>query len=162
KHAGDYWTLHGLALAGIGMAAAFAEETSSFVLVGVYLVMAVWSLTLLYLGRASGVGPPVPGGRMPATKAPTLSPGPTGHRLDLAPAMAWAAVALLIAIPLYLITPRSESFKLNLGKPRIEIGYAADQMVDLNQSGPLAANPEMAFEFTATNADGSPKTDINP
>src|SRR5262245_36806702 len=34
KHAGDYWTLHGIALAGIGMSAAFAEETSSFVIVG--------------------------------------------------------------------------------------------------------------------------------
>ncbi|QJW99333.1 DUF3488 and transglutaminase-like domain-containing protein [Frigoriglobus tundricola] len=162
KHAGDYWTLHGVSLAGVGLGAALAEHPVCFVLVGLYLVAAVWSLTLLYLGRASGTIPPIPGGPPPATKAVTVTADPTGHRTDLSPAIAWAGVALALAVPLYLLTPRSEASKADFGKPRIEIGYAADQMVDLNRTGPLQTNAETAFEFTAAYPDGAPKTDVNP
>ena len=162
KHAGDYWTLHGIALAGVGLAAALAEQPACFALVGLYLAAAVWSLTLLNLGRAHGAIPPVPGGRQPATKAVAVSADPTGHRTDVRPALLWAAVAVAAAVPLYLLTPRSEASKADFGKPRIEIGYAADQMVDLNRTGPLGVNPDTAFAFTATHADGTPKTDVNP
>ncbi len=161
KHAGDYWTLHAVALAGVGLSAALAEQPICFVLVGLYLTSAVWSLTLLHLGRARGAIPPIPGGRQPATKAVAVSADPTGHRTDLRPALFWAIVAVVVAVPLYLITPRSDAGKADFGKPRIEIGYAADQMVDLNRTGPLTTNPEPAFEFTATNPDGTPKTDVS-
>jgi transglutaminase-like putative cysteine protease len=162
KHAGDYWTLHGVALAGIGLAAAFAEEATSFVLIGLYLAAAVWSLTLLHLGRASGAVPPVPGGRQPAKKTIPLAADPAGHRTELWPAVACAALAVAAAVPLYLLTPRSEAAKAILGQPRVEIGYAADQMVNLNQSGPLQPNPEVAFEFHAAQPDGTPKSDVDP
>ncbi len=162
KHAGDYWTLHGIALAGVGLGAALAEHPVCFVLVGLYLVAAVWSLTLLYLRRASGTIPPIPGGPPPATKAVAVTGDPTGHRTDLSPAVLWAVVALAAAVPLYLLTPRSEASKADFGRPRIEIGYAADQMVDLNRTGPLQTNSETAFEFTAAHPDGAPKTDVNP
>lgn len=162
KHAGDYWTLHGVALAGVGLACAFAEEPACFVLVGLYLVAAVWSLTLLHLGRARGSIPPVPGGRMPATKTVAVSADPTGHRTDFRLAVLWAVVAVAGAVPLYLLTPRSAAGKADFGKPRIEIGYAADQMVDLNRTGPLSTNTEPAFEVIATYPDGAPKTDLRP
>jgi protein-glutamine gamma-glutamyltransferase len=161
KHAGDYWTLHGVALAGIGLAAAFAEEPLCFVLVGFYLAAAVWSLTLLHLGRAQGTIPPIPGGKQPATKAVAVSADPTGHRTDFRPALLWALIAVAIAFPLYLLTPRSEASKADFGKPRIEIGYAADQMVDLNRTGPLKVNTEMAFEVAAKYPDGTPKIDLS-
>jgi transglutaminase-like putative cysteine protease len=162
KHAGDYWALHGIALAGVGLGAALAEEAVCFVLVALYLVSAVWSLTLLHLGRARGAVPPIPGGKQPATKAVAVSADPTGHRTDLRIAIFWAMLAAAVAVPLYLLTPRSSAAKADFGKPRIEIGYGADQMVDLNRTGPLKPNPEVAFEFTATTADGKPKTDVNP
>jgi transglutaminase-like putative cysteine protease len=60
------------------------------------------------------------------------------------------------------LTPRSEASKADFGKPRIEIGYAADQMVDLNRTGPLKVNTEPAFEFAAAHPDGTKKTDVNP
>jgi transglutaminase-like putative cysteine protease len=162
KHAGDYWTLHGIALAGIGLGASFAEDLVCFILVGLYLVATVWSLVLLYLGRARGSIPPIPGGKQPATKAIAVAADPTGHRTDLRPAALWALVALALAVPLYLLTPRSLASKAAFGKPRVEIGYSADQMIDLNRTGPLAANQEVAFEFTAHNAGGGAKTDLNP
>lgn len=162
KHAGDYWTLHGIALAGVGLGAALAEQLVCFVLVGLYLGAAVWSLTLLHLGRVRGTIPPIPDGKQPVTKVVAVSGAPTVHRTDLAPAALWAAAALAVAVPLYLLTPRSTASKADFGKPRIEIGYAADQMVNLNRTGPLQTNSETAFEFTATHPDGSPKTDVGP
>ncbi|MBM3983482.1 MAG: transglutaminase domain-containing protein, partial [Planctomycetes bacterium] len=162
KHAGDYWTLHGIALAGVGMAAAFAEEPACFVLVGLYLVATVWSLTLLHLGRARGAIPPIPGGKQPATKAVAVSTDPTGHRTDLRPALLWAVLAVTVAVPLYLLTPRSTAGKVDFGKPKLEIAYGSEQMVDLNKTGPLKPNKETAFEVTATYPDGRPKTDLNP
>ena len=161
KHAGDYWTLHGIALAGVALSAALAEDPVCFALVALYLGAAVWSLTLLHLGRARGAIPPIPGGKQPATKAVAVSADPTGHRTDFTPALLWAVLAAAVAFPLYMLTPRSDASKADFGKPRIEIGYAADQMVDLNRTGPLKANTETAFEFTAGYADGRPKTDLN-
>jgi transglutaminase-like putative cysteine protease len=162
KHAGDYFLLHGIALAGIGLAASFAEDLICFVLVALYLIAAVWSLALLHLGRARGAIPPIPGGKQPATKALAVSADPTGHRTDLRPAILWASVALALAVPLYLLTPRSTASKAVFGKPRVEIGYAADQMVDLNRTGPLQTNQEPAFEVTARNEDGGPRSELNP
>jgi transglutaminase-like putative cysteine protease len=162
KHAGDYWALHGVALAGVGLAAAFAEEPACFVLVGMYLLATVWSLTLLHLGRARGAVPPIPGGRQPATKTVPVVADPTGHRTDLRPALLWAALAVAGAVPLYLLTPRSEAGKADFGKPRIEIGYSGDQMGNLNRTGPLSVNHDPAFEVTATYPSGRPKTDLDP
>jgi len=161
KHAGDYWAMHGIALAGVGLSAALAEEPICFLIVGLYLCAAIWSLALLHLCRARGIVPPIPGGAQPATKAVAVSTDPTGHRTELRPALACALAALACAVPFYLLTPRSSASKADFGKPRMEVGYSADQMVDLNRTGALATNPEPAFEVVATNRDGSPKTDLS-
>ncbi|MFM8273126.1 MAG: transglutaminase-like domain-containing protein [Gemmata sp.] len=162
KHAGDYWTLHGTALAGVGLAAAFADEPLCFALVGLYLVTAVWSLALFYLHRASGIVPPVPDPKVMSPRAAFASAERYGARAGLAPAVAWAVAAGAVAVPLYLLTPRSQAQKADFGKPRVEIGYAADQMVDLTRTGTLRANDETAFEVSATGPDGAPKTDLPP
>jgi transglutaminase-like putative cysteine protease len=161
KHAGDYWGMHGIALAGVGLSAALAEEPICFLIVGLYLCATVWSLALLHLCRARGIVPPIPGGTQPATKAVAVSTDPTGHRTELRPALACAFAALAFAVPFYLLTPRSTASKADFGKPRMEIGYSADQMVDLNRTGALSTNPEPAFEVTAAHRDGTPKTDLN-
>ncbi len=162
KHAGDYWALHGTALAGVGLAGAFAERPLCFVLVGLYLVAAVWSLSLFHLARAAGHIPPIPDPNSPPPRATATSAEPHGARTGLRPALLWAAVAGAVAVPLYLLTPRSAAQKADFGSPRVEIGYTADQMVDLNRTGALKSNTETAFEVTATFPDGSPKTDLSP
>ncbi|MCS6865526.1 MAG: transglutaminaseTgpA domain-containing protein [Gemmataceae bacterium] len=162
KHAGDYWALHGVALAGVALAAAFGSNLFGFLLISCYLMVAVWSFSLLYLGRASGAIPPIPGGPQPATKTIAFSIDPTGHRLDLLPALVWAILALVIAVPLYLLTPRSQSERADFGVGRFAVGYNADQAVNLNTTGELEVSDDTAFEFVATSTDGSPKTDVNP
>ncbi|HEY1191233.1 MAG TPA: transglutaminaseTgpA domain-containing protein, partial [Gemmata sp.] len=160
KHAGDYWTLHGLALAGVGLAAAFAEEPLCFVLVGLYLVAAVWSLTLFHLARSAGHVPPVPDPTTEPPRTAATSAEPHGSRTGFRAALLSAALAGAIAVPLYLLTPRSGAPKADFGTARTEIGYSSDQMVDLKTTGTLKPSTETAFEVAAEYPDGSPKTDL--
>lgn len=162
KHAGDYWTLHGTALAGVGLAAAFAEEPLCFVLVGLYLVAAVWSVTLFHLAQSAGQVPPVPDPAAPAVRVAATSAEPHGGRTGFRAAALCAALALALALPLYLLTPRSGAPKAEFGTARTEVGYAADQMIDLKTTGTLKPSTETAFEVLATYPDGAPKTDLRP
>jgi transglutaminase-like putative cysteine protease len=158
KHAGDYWGLHAAGLASASLAGALAEDPVCFILIGLYAVCAVWSLSLFYLRRAGGAIPPVPGKPTGPPVADVVGSFSAGW---LRRALVFTVVAVGFALPLYLITPRSPADKLDLGKPRIEIGYAADQMIDLNHTGNLQANREVAFEVTAVE-NGHPKTDLSP
>src|SRR5262249_2494630 len=97
-----------------------------------------------------------------APSHPILVRSQAPRRAGFSGAVAWVALAGLIAVPLYLITPRSSYGKWDLGQPRIEVSYSADQMVDLNQTGTLRDNPEAAFEVEVTDAHGRPKEDLNP
>lgn len=162
KHAGDYWALHGTALAGVGLAAAFADEPLCFLLLGLYLVAAVWSLTLFHLARAAGHVPPVPDPTAPAFRAAAASGEPHGSRTGFRTALLTAVTAGAVAGPLYLLTPRSDAPKAEFGTASPEVGYSADQMVDLKTTGTLKPSTETAFEVAATHPDGSPKTDLRP
>jgi hypothetical protein len=163
KHAGDYWTLHGIALTGVGLSGALAQDPVCFALIGLYLLAAAWSLSLFHLNRAAGVVPPIPNAsQKPPPVAAVVSSEPYGRLTGFRVTLMWTAAAAAVVVPLYLLTPRSDAQQADFGKPRIEIGYAADQMVDLTRTGPLKANSEVAFEVTATHADGSPKTDLSP
>ena len=82
-----------------------------------------------------------------------------GPRSWLGSTLALVAIALGLVVPLYLLTPRSPATKLEFGKARIEIGYAADQMLNLNQTGELKANDQIAFEVQAE-LDGQPYTSL--
>lgn len=158
KHVGDYWTLHAAALAATALSGAMTEDPVTFVLIGLYAATAAWNLSLLYLQRAAGTVAALP--NRPRTQ-PVTSPMGAERRWGLGRALAFTLPAAALAAVLYVLTPRSPADKLELGKPRVEIGYAADQMIDLNQTGNLSANPAPAFEVKAE-TDGAPKTDLNP
>jgi transglutaminase-like putative cysteine protease len=156
KHVGDYWGLHGAGLTAAALSGALAEKSGSFILIGLYAAAAVWNLSLFYIRRAAGEVPPLPGHTVPALAGVVVS---RRVRHGLLAALALAAVSAAVAVPLYLLTPESPGGKLDLRKSRVEIGYAADQMIDLNQTGELEENEQVAFEVTAT-ANGAPKTDL--
>ena len=134
KHAGDYWWLYGLGLAAAALAGAMAEDFFAFLLIGLYAVCAIWSLVLFCLCQGGGSIRPIPG-QGPEVRVVGIVSGQPRNGARFALGMATLAVA--VAIPLYLLTPRSTFARLEFGKPRIEIGYAADQMVDLTQTGDL-------------------------
>lgn len=160
KHAGDYWAMHGMGLAAMILAGAMAEHTITVLLSAIYALGAVWSLSLFFLSRSSGAVPGVPS-QEPSLHAAGIGSAGSG-RAGFVRAVLWTGVAVAIAVPLYLLTPRSGASKITFDPSRIEIGYAADQMIDLNRTGELRENPETAFEVSATDADGRPKDDLNP
>lgn len=167
KHVGDYWSLQGMGLAVTALSGAMVEDEVGFVLLAVYSVCGVWSLTLFFLARSTGVVPPIPP-RYPhdapadhAVRPVAVERRRAGAR-ELARGLGWLALGAAVVTPLYLLTPRSSAGTLTFGEPRIEIGYAGDQMMDLNKVGKLHPNPEAAFEVTAETDDGRPKDDLNP
>jgi transglutaminase-like putative cysteine protease len=162
KHAGDYWQLY---LAGLGaavLAGAMADDLFGFALLGAYAAAGVWALAEFHAARAAGRVPPVPGGV--AVKVAVAERGGRNEplTLPLPLPLVWAAVAVATAVPLYLVTPRSTFGKLDFDKHRVEIGYAADQMVDLTRTGDLKANPEEAFAVRVTDAAGRPADALDP
>jgi transglutaminase-like putative cysteine protease len=159
KHAGDFWWLHGAALAAAGLSGAIAEDAVAFALIGLYALCAVWSLALLHLRRAAGAVPAIPG-RPPGPRVAGVV-ADAGPRSGFRGTLGLVAVALGLVVPLYLVTPRSPAAKLDFGKSRVEISYSADQMVNLNQTGELTANDQIAFEVEAE-ADGQPHTGLSP
>ncbi len=159
KHVGDYWALQGAGLVAVCLSGAMTEDTVSFVLIGIYAVVAIWSLMLFYLHRSSGTIPLIPNRPSPPPLDGVLVNGPP--RFGLGNAIGLFLIASAFAIPLYLYTPVSSASKLDFGKPRVEIGFAADQMVNLNHTGNLEGNPAPAFEFFAEDAKG-PRSTLPP
>ena len=74
KHVGDWWAMQGIALAGVGLASSMAEDEVFGVLLGLYAVAGVTSLTLFFYRRAAGALPPIP------HTDPGPSPGGGGRR----------------------------------------------------------------------------------
>ncbi|HEY3788905.1 MAG TPA: transglutaminaseTgpA domain-containing protein [Urbifossiella sp.] len=167
KHAGDYWFLHAAGLAAMVLAGAMAENTLLAALIAAYAVSAVWSLSQFFEARSSGTVPLIPTAKSaPASTNPSrtiISTGPPPRwRSGLLHALLWTGLAAAVVVPIYLLTPRSSFGKLDFGQPRIEIGYAADQMIDLTKTGELHDNPEIAFELASLDSRGRPKEDLNP
>lgn len=182
KHVGDWWTMHGVGLATVGLAAALTEDSGFVVLLGLYAVAGVWSLTLFYLRRAAGLIPPVP----PATPTPGLfdvgswfpwalggkaappvvagpppgkdppSAGTRFGRPHVRKALVWIGLTGLVSLPVFFLTPRSTASRLNLGRSRYEVGLSPDAAVDLSRTGRLAESAEPAFDVTVTDAAGRP------
>jgi protein-glutamine gamma-glutamyltransferase len=159
KHAGDYWLLHGLALAAAALAAAMADDPLALVLIGAYAGCAIWNLVAFSLLCAAGSIRPIPGHGQQVRAGGVVGDGSGRSAATVAVVMALAA--LVATIPLYLITPRSWFQKLEFGKPRVEIGFAADQMVDLTQTGTLRGNDNIAFEVIAETDTGR-KLELSP
>ena len=157
KHAGDYWYLHAAGLAAVALAGAMSRTPLVLALGGAYAAAAVWSLSEFYLRRADGTVAPIPG-RGPARPRPVAvafgsRPGRVRRTLG------WAATTAAVAGLVFLFTPRSSFGRLDFGNPRMEVGYGADQTTDLNRTGELEENHELAFEVTA-DAGGVAKTDL--
>ena len=66
KHSGDYWAMHGLALAAMAMACALAQDGEFALTFALFAVVFVWSLAGFHLYREAGPAAaelPMRGGR---------------------------------------------------------------------------------------------------
>lgn len=184
KHVGDWWALQGLGLSMVAVGGAMTDDGMYMVLLALYAVVGVWSLTLFYIRRVSGYVPPPPpfvpvaGWRsffspqtyLPAwffvaRSRPTVAepfagigkPTPTERlgRSHFVRAVRWVGVAVLATLPLFFLTPRTEGLRWELFHSRMETGITKST-VDLSRTGELHPNPKPAFTVTVTHPDGSP------
>jgi len=175
KHIGDFWAMQGIGLTLVALGCALATDAVFAILFILYLVSGVWSLTLFYLYRETHRHPGHAITHL--TKPMSDEPLPFASEVILEPSFVFrsrapwigSAVRWVLAIAggsliLFLITPRSPSSPWELtmsGKGRFEVGYSNDNTIDLTRSGTLGINHELAFEITAQDAKGEPKTDLD-
>ena len=151
KHVGDYWTMQGLGLLTVAVACAVASDGVFVVVFVAYAVTFVWSLVTFHLFRE--LGP-----QLAATR--TVAPG---KWQAVRPALAWAAVAGLVAVPLFWLTPRSGSrWELGINARGRGVVGVGDGPVDLNRTGTLDVTREKAFEVVARDVNGQPYLDLSP
>jgi hypothetical protein len=166
KHVGDWWAMQGIGLAAAGLASAIAEDTVFVGLLALYAAAGVWSLSLFYYLRAGGLLPPVPHtdpGPAPSILASEVQV--EGVRFGgryLAQTAGWVAAALVFALPLFFLTPRSAEPSWQFGKSKLVTGLSGGDTVDLNKSGDLGVSHEVAYGVYATRGDGSPVADLSP
>ncbi|MGL6073461.1 MAG: DUF3488 and transglutaminase-like domain-containing protein [Fimbriiglobus sp.] len=166
KHTGDWWAMQGIALANAALGCAIEDDTTFAILVGMYGVVAIWSLSLFYYLRVGGVLPPVP--------KDTLAPVPTilASRIQVEQlnfgrefffrSLGWIAVASMISVPLFFLTPRSNAPQWKFGTQRLETGLSDGQFVDLNRAGDLNVNREVVLEFQVTDRVGAAYEQVSP
>ena len=180
KEIGDYWTLYFLSLVGLGLGGTMVYDGPFLILMGLYLLVMIWSLSLFYLCRESGELDKVASGEwrvasedkegVQSLATPSLSSFATRHSLLATTGSGWwlgiagrgAVPALVIGVALLFLTPRppESQWEVPLGKSREEVGLSDD--VDLNRTGNLTLNKEVAYEVKAEDADGRPKLDLFP
>lgn len=153
KHTGDLWSMHGIGLMAVALGCAMAGDILFGGLLLAYLISAMWSLTLFYFYRvemsAGGVGR----GRRPADPPRTLRE-----------AGRWAVPLAGLALTLFLLTPRSSDARWEMAVPgsRMQTGYSDDRpAIDLNGSGTLRVNHDVAFEVYAESPGHEPKLDLD-
>jgi transglutaminase-like putative cysteine protease len=175
KHAGDWWALQGMGLASVALGCALAEDVIFGCLLTLYAVAAVGGLALFYLKREAGQVPPAPtdpwvvdavgrltgvplGGDAPPPAV--VASVPTRVRAAWRPAVGWLAVAAVVALPLFFLTPRSGGARWSVSGTNLETGYDSPQMTDLTRTGDLRVNTEVAFEVVIRDAAGRPFDDL--
>jgi len=162
KHLGDWWTMQGIGLAAIALGASMSETGPFAAILSVYMVSAMWSISLLYLRSAAGQIPPMP--TKIAPPEPMLNaPERAFHVWPLARFIAGSlAFCSIVGIAAFLLVPRATAEKWSFGKARMETGFTLENSHDINKIGDLNINRDLALRIVATNADGTKKTDLDP
>jgi transglutaminase-like putative cysteine protease len=159
---GDFWLLQGLGLLQVGLGCVLATGATFGALLVAYLAAALACLALHYLQReqaAAGVrmGPAIRSeeGRLPFAG------------LLLPFAGRWTLLVAGLALGLFLLTPRADGpgwdplQRFGPGPStgsRAETGFSEE--INLNRTGSLEVNDEVAFTVAATDARGQPKLDL--
>lgn len=146
KSNADYWGLYGMGLGCVGLSCVLAPDDELFpILLMAYLLSAIWCLGLFFLVRE-------PTSVRSAEPAPTPRP----HQV-----LAWAMPILIIALTGFMTLPRSGAiWEVPRQARRLETGSSEDTGLDLNHTGTITLNADVAFEVVAEDNDGTPKTDL--
>lgn len=162
KHRGDWWAMHGIALVAVGLACAITDDVFFGVLLALYLLCGVWSVSLLFLRVWAGEVPPIPGQETDTTPKVVNRTAITSQGYFIR-GLRWTVLAVAFALPMFFLTPPSPAGPWQLGSRKImETGLPSEQMLDLNRSGELRVSRDVVLEVEATLRNGSPKLDLSP
>jgi protein-glutamine gamma-glutamyltransferase len=164
KHIGDWWAMQGIGLATASLGCAIEDDQIFAVLLGLYAVVGVWSLSLFFYLRVGGILPAVP--KSDPGPAPTILASKVQvqelqfGRAFFARTFLWVLLAGGIAAPFFFFTPRSSAPQWKFGSTRMDTGLGNEQYVDLNKSGELSVNRDVVHEFHVTDVDNNPVNDF--
>ncbi|MCE9531222.1 MAG: DUF3488 and transglutaminase-like domain-containing protein [Planctomycetes bacterium] len=151
KHVGDFWAMQGIGLLAVTLGCAMANDLFFAFLLVAYVFSFAWSLTLFHLYRVVRPTDPPPG--------TTAAVGEPLKKLRLGRlAIRWSLGITMVSLLLFLVTPRprDRSWELSMVlRGRMETGHG-DGQIDLNRTGSLEQNHEIAFEVYADDAVGNP------
>lgn len=152
KHNGDYWAMHGIGLLAVALGCAMANDMFFGVLLIGYLFCFSWSMSLFYLFREAN-----------ALNLEALQSSRSSRTYLFRVAFRWSLLISMAALLLFLITPRPNDSKWELPmvmRGRAETGLPEGN-VDLNRTGTLEENDELAFSVEAKDAAGIAKLDLD-
>ena len=162
KHVGDWWAMHGVAVTGVALATAMADDALFMVFLSIYSIFAAWSLVLFFYRRMGSLIAPIPNSPK-ATPAQILTAtfDERPPRYVLGRSVLWLLLAAAMAVPIFLVLPKSDE-SWTLVKRKFEVGLTNSNEVDLKNTGELRENEEVAFHLKVTDADGEPAFDLPP
>lgn len=146
KKVGDFWWLYAIAFMAVALACVLDSEAWFGILLVGYLACGIWSLSLFYLYRG-----------LPAAEAVAVPWPALGLRLAVRRALLVAG----IGFALFLITPRLVSTPWPGNPLRMQTGLA-EPGIDLNRTGTIQLNTEVAFSLEARDRAGNIKLDLDP
>jgi transglutaminase-like putative cysteine protease len=155
KQIGDIWLLYALGVMEVGLGCVLAGDLTFGGLLLAYLASLAYSLAIFYQFRQQATPASSAGARR---RPPLARPRPLET-------LRWVLAVNLAALVLFLLTPRpSESQWNSLALARgvqqkLETGYSSE--IDINRTGRVEVNNELAFTVVVTAADGSPKSDLD-
>jgi hypothetical protein len=155
KRQSSFWWIHALGVLEIGLGCILASDLVFGGILSAYVICAVWSMYLFYLQR--GLSNDHAGAADPRASIP-------GRTQGLWPAGRIAVVAMIVAMVLFLLTPQRGSKRwdpLALAgtfEPPARTGFTTN--VDLNKTGTIEVNDDIAMEVDVEDANHRPKTDL--
>ncbi len=151
KEIGDHWALHAIAGAMVALACALAGDAIFAVLLSLYLIAGIWSLTLFYFYREAERYP---------SETPPRSTWLNRRGLPwFGSALGWGLTVLGGGLVIFLLTPRSSGGTWDqtlMDKVIGEVGYNSDQEISLLTTGRLTLSEEVAFQVKVADRQGKP------
>ena len=152
KHNGDYWAMQGIGILAVALGCAMAYDMFFGVLLIVYMFCFAWSMSLFHLYRESR-----------SQNLPDQSSARKSRTYLFRAAWRWSVIISAVGLLLFLVTPRPNDSKWELPmamRGRAEVGLSEGN-VDLNRTGTLEQNAELAFLVEARDARGAAKLDLD-
>ncbi len=158
KHVGDWWAMHGVAVAGVALASSMTDDAPFVAVLAAYAVCSTWALVLFFYRRSGGFIDPIPNRPTPpqAQLAPA-DPDARPPRWVFARTLVWLAGSASVAVVLFVALPRSGGYAWTFTKKYYVTGDSGDtNTLTVAKSGDLNESDEPAFKVTVADAAGNP------